>query len=997
MNPKLLLRYLKKLPGKWFIPIIVFIWILAIGFRVISRRTSSILTIIVILIWLIYLLIRWLRTRGIDKEAEKASRLVKGFEERLIRAIELKRTKDSPWYLVIGPASCGKTTLLANLNLDLQYIDALQEKPITKGIGKTVNCDLFLTREAVVLDTAGRYVTDGNDSNIKTEFSGLLSLVKKYRRERPIEGLIVVVNVAELLQGGKSAIEEQATMLRDRIEDIVSNLGITFPVYLLFTKSDLIYGFPEFFNNLDDSGRAQVWGATLRQDQQENLEDIFKEECDKLYQTLIEKQMIRLGDRPEGRNAVYAFPLEFNQSYQKMVSFVSTLFPSRSKERPLFRGFYFTSGTHGEGSPVEFVLQKVAGASASPEPSAASSGDTKGYFIKDLFHKVIFPDRGLYKPTTAAERRRRLVRLILCASAVTILAALAIIYSLSYVKSKNLMVETERQSVSVSEINMATDPVEKIERYEELRKPIVRLEKSSIFSLPWQKERDNVADAARRLYLIERYGSGEQWQVDLTRNVSIPVKVLKSEGEKVEYIPDVELKAVSGGKEYILTTDEEGTANLDLDVEDGKVEVVFSTEYEIEGYEPQRDQIYEIQPGEKKSAKGVAFVFSKLGRSITVDCVDQFGDKLGGVPISVEKTGEAPSYKQQTNEQGIAEVRVDAPEGSMLMVYYGDSPTNYGGESDTIVIESGKSKYFVKKQLRRKIKILVTAFAGSVPKPGVSVSIDNKTLGVTEASGQLNGVSDTIPTDDNIQARPAPRSKKLEQTESGYSVVLEYAEPVVEAPKPPKPKPRLLKFVSDSGKSIPDMEVWVFLKEGENPTFRTLDEMEFKSEGNKYRIVQVETDTDNSGNLTIPKEAEGHQLLLYNPDYWPMKVDWSETSRPVEMTSIKEEKSYDEFDQIRKDGAEYYYGIAQVFHNQKDYEEAIKNYQYSIRLVPRLKHYLRLGWAYYRNEDFNSARKVTAVGSELELLDDLEADKFHKPGELTLKQQLSELLNLIPQ
>jgi type VI secretion system protein ImpL len=44
------------------------------------------------------------------------------------------------------------------------------------------------------------------------------------------------------------------------------HFGIRFPIYVLFTKADLIAGFIEFFNDLGQEERAQVWGMTLPMD-----------------------------------------------------------------------------------------------------------------------------------------------------------------------------------------------------------------------------------------------------------------------------------------------------------------------------------------------------------------------------------------------------------------------------------------------------------------------------------------------------------------------------------------------------------------------------------------------------------------------------------------------------------------------------------------------------------------------------------------------------------
>ena len=42
-----------------------------------------------------------------------------------------------------------------------------------------------------------------------------------------------------------------------------TRFGMRMPVYVLFTKADLIAGFTEFFDDLDRERRAQVWGTTF--------------------------------------------------------------------------------------------------------------------------------------------------------------------------------------------------------------------------------------------------------------------------------------------------------------------------------------------------------------------------------------------------------------------------------------------------------------------------------------------------------------------------------------------------------------------------------------------------------------------------------------------------------------------------------------------------------------------------------------------------------------
>ena len=1001
MGPKLILKYLQKLPGKWFLIIIAIVWTLGVGLSWYNITTCIIITAVVVAIWFIYLLIRWLIRRGRAEEEENAAELVPGFEERLVKATEL--AKNSPWYLVIGPESSGKTSLLGNLNLDFSYIDALQEKSIRHGIETTQNCDLFLTKEAIALDTAGRYLTYGNEAQVKREWFALLSLLSKHRRERPIEGLVIAIDADRLLQIHQDVMEKEATILRDHITEIVSRLGVTFPVYLVFTKCDLIYGFREFFDDLSRGERSQVWGATLKSDQQENPEAVFREGCKQLFDSLIARRKVKLAStKTQEKNEVYTFPVEFDEACQKLTYFVSVLLPSRSKERPLFRGFYFTSGTQGEGSPVDFVMQNVV-SSFSPQPSSkASSGDAldaNGFFIKDLFHKVVFPDRGLDKPTSSTERRKKTMRLVFCAVVIALFAILATMFTVSYFHNKGLMNDTGDQTARIAGTTSDTQPGEKLKRFEDLRKSIVQLERRRLFSLPWQGRRNDVADAARRLYLRERYGSDAGWETNLRRKIEIPVGVFKAEADILQPIEKANIKAVANGKTYKLKTNKEGATRLRMKVEDGRADVAFSTDHQEPGYELQDEQIYQIQPGELTSKKSIEFIFSKLGRVIAVHCVDQFGQDLTGVPVSIiEQVEESKEYGPETsNEQGIAQIKLEAPEGRVLALYYGNSPTNYQeGQPDMITIQAGQSRYAIEKQLRRKIEIFVTAFEGTNPKPGITISIEGKTLGVTEPDGRLKAHGDTVPTQRNVTAKPVPKQMKVEQTSSGYSIALEYAPAVITTTPPVKPEPepeppplRALQFFSESQKPIPNMEVWVYLAEGERKSFDSLDEMAFESDGKQFRLARLDSTIDSKGNLEIPREAEKHQLLLYHPDYWPEKLEWRQTAQPIQMVDIKQERSLNDFDKARIDGAEYYFHSAQQDQNP---DEAIKKYQKAIRLVPRPKHYLRLGWRhYYDKEQVTIALKEATTGLELKLLDDPEADEAPEAVELTVEQQLREL------
>src|SRR6185312_7596230 len=58
-----------------------------------------------------------------------------------------------------------------------------------------------------------------------------------------------------------------AKAIRRRIRELNEELGVRPPVYVLFTKADLVAGFVEFFDNMGKEEREQVWGATFAVDE----------------------------------------------------------------------------------------------------------------------------------------------------------------------------------------------------------------------------------------------------------------------------------------------------------------------------------------------------------------------------------------------------------------------------------------------------------------------------------------------------------------------------------------------------------------------------------------------------------------------------------------------------------------------------------------------------------------------------------------------------------
>ena len=319
-----------------------------------------------------------------------------------------------PWYMVIGNPAVGKSSAIYHSGLKFPF-EQSHQKMVSSSLSGTRNCDWFFSTEGVLLDTAGRYSVYAEDHS---EWLGFLGLLKKSRPKAPINGLIVIVSIAELVSQSPEKSIKLAKNLRARIQDLTERLEIFAPVYLVFSKMDLIAGFTDFFECYEVSEFDQVWGATLKYDSNSanSAVELFEQHYSILYDGLKEVSTTHLSRR-HSQNispSVMTFPLEFKSLKPALKTFIGTLFEENPYQfKPVFRGFYFTSALQ-EGkieSPMteqiaqDFLLSRSLNIENSISTNSISQNH--GYFLKGLFSEVILKDKNLVKQHISPERKRQ--------------------------------------------------------------------------------------------------------------------------------------------------------------------------------------------------------------------------------------------------------------------------------------------------------------------------------------------------------------------------------------------------------------------------------------------------------------------------------------------------------------------------------------------------------------------------------------------------------------
>jgi type VI secretion system protein ImpL len=392
-----------------------------------------------------------------------------------------------PWYVIIGPPGAGKTTALRASGLVFPYQNA--QGGGVRGVGGTRNCDWWFTNEAILLDTAGRYTTEQDD---RDEWISFLQFLLKYRGRRPINGVLVAISITDLIDANEQQIEERAKKVRARIDEVMTQLRMVVPVYVLFTKIDLVAGFAEFFNDLRKSDRAQAWGATLRLDLPKTEPGkIFEHEFDTLTKSLHGRALKRtVQERSrEARERIFQFPLEFAGLKRNLAEFLAIAFqPNAFQGTPILRGFYFASGTQ-EGRPLDRVLGRMSQAMGirNQEQEAQPPVESKSYFLHDVFMNVVFPDAAVASRTAGEVRRQAIMRFAISGAAFALAAILSIPGITSFLNNRDLLEQTQERAKLADSVDWSDNKpaVDKIKALDPLLDRLKELDKHRDEGVPF--------------------------------------------------------------------------------------------------------------------------------------------------------------------------------------------------------------------------------------------------------------------------------------------------------------------------------------------------------------------------------------------------------------------------------------------------------------------------------------------------------------------------------
>ena len=434
---------------------------------------------------------------------------------------------------VAGDRGTAKTSTILNCGIEAELLAGQVYQGDQMGgpgagvVVPTRGANMFLARDTVFVEAGGALLSQpGNWKSLVARLQpAKLKSLAGSGAQAP-RGVLLCFDVEAFTRAGAGeSVANAARYLRDRLGEISQVLGISFPVYVLFTRMDRVAHFSEFVRNLTPEEAGQALGVTLPMPVA-SAEAVYAEAetnrlsaaFDLLAHSLCDQRPRLLAREMDASMtpAAYEFPREFRKLRNLLVQFLVDLGrPSQLRASPFLRGFYF-SGVR----PVEVRDQALERPQArGAEKSAAEWGGATGMFragveaqrrseqagitpgvpaagpgvrrvpqwlfLSHLFNDVILAD-GVARAASGSSVKTSTTKRVLLASAAGLCLLYSLLLMISYFHNRDLENTALAAAQGLSTVSR-TDAIpgeDSLRRLDTLRQTLARLTDWSVNGAP---------------------------------------------------------------------------------------------------------------------------------------------------------------------------------------------------------------------------------------------------------------------------------------------------------------------------------------------------------------------------------------------------------------------------------------------------------------------------------------------------------------------------------
>ena len=428
---------------------------------------------ITFVVWYLYKLSRAAEQSGESDspDAVNLNTLLRDADARIRQAgrAGIKSLASLPLIYVVGDENSAKTQTVLRSGLDPELLagNVFQDGMVVP----TQLANLWLSGNWVLVEAGGALLRQPPLwlKLVKATVPARLGSVFSKDSRLPARSVVVCVSVERILAPNTAEqIRALAQTLNERLRQLSQTLGISLPVYVLFTKLDTVTPFADYVSHLTEEEVKLPVGTLLSS--VSSASGLYSEQAtaqigtrfDQLLFALSEFRLDILSRGGELQDLArgYEFPRDLRKLRAGIVSFLAEVArPSQIGVNPFLRGFFFAGM---RAHMVEDILD-IGPAQAQTPSAPANAGATRIFslagaqqqvpvpqsrrggtrkvpqwvFLPHLFSNILLADKSALEASRASTRTSFLKRALLATAAAFVFLLLLLI-TISFFKNRSL-------------------------------------------------------------------------------------------------------------------------------------------------------------------------------------------------------------------------------------------------------------------------------------------------------------------------------------------------------------------------------------------------------------------------------------------------------------------------------------------------------------------------------------------------------------------------------
>ncbi|MBN6073742.1 type VI secretion system membrane subunit TssM [Aggregatibacter actinomycetemcomitans] len=304
-----------------------------------------------------------------------------------------------PWYLLLGIEGSGKSSLLKENGGFVELYENDDDDETNK-----VEFSIFTNEKAVVIVPNGNLVSQNIEVENKPRlyaklWKNLLDWTAEQRGRQPLNGVLLCVDLYQLLTLNKEGRDLYLATLQQRLKDVSDTVNADLPIYVVLTKMDRLYGFQVMYRKLTKEQIERVLGTTFSakgENWTQELSNFWDSWCRQMNSAM--PDMMLNDALPEQRSQLFSFIRQIGGAHEEISSFLADLLNTGGKSGIFFKGVYFTSALQN-GKIDDLFIQSASeqyhlSNQTYPTWSVKFS---QTYFCSKLFENTLFAYPNLAK------------------------------------------------------------------------------------------------------------------------------------------------------------------------------------------------------------------------------------------------------------------------------------------------------------------------------------------------------------------------------------------------------------------------------------------------------------------------------------------------------------------------------------------------------------------------------------------------------------------------